>query len=718
MSMAVTDDYTRLEHFVVGDITSSNASITGFWTDADNILIDGCGVWKLKTSASATDIIVRGIYAIGAVTVVNCSLGDLDAINTKDGGSAQCLGITVGLNDGQTTSVFNNAIEGLSTNTNNPAGVDGVIGINLSGSSGLLECINNAVGTLTGGTITKVCINQAGGSTKDVQNNATTDTSGGTNSQDNITPADEFVDITPATMDLHMKAGGQCWENGIDLITGGYTDAPTEDCDNRARPDPGTWSIGIDHYLVYDETSTDGVLLNGVALDSRPHNLQTSGGLAVNGIYATNVVGRHIFYGGSSFGEEIPTSKEALLPTGTATFANYISYHLGIVGLFIDIADLADSTSITASDFTFTYGNNSSPDSWTSATAPTSVTVDEGAGVDGSDRIKIEWATSAIPNSNWLQVTVLANASTGLAYNDVFYWGWAIGDTGDSTTDAIVDIDDADAVQANIHPFQSVTVDNVWDIDKSGKVLNNDVALVTSNYTTEETALQLITPPELDGIDATDIYVAYNPPAIGGAVVNSTADETFRDVFETSGGIFVNGVVVNVHHHKPPISGGILIGGLSTNYITTLMQGGVLVGNIAAVIATHLNLQKALYKRFRSGDIVYVNTEDLQYVPTMVLGFDDDSYQTEIGSYPRDHLFSASEYYHLVGQGVTSASLEMSDHVSEILNAPALPSPSEEELVVSEETDSFYDTQEIREKLDELQNLTPVPPHVSRKHWY
>ena len=35
------------------------------------------------------------------------------------------------------------------------------------------------------------------------------------------------------------------------------------------------------------------------------------------------------------------------------------------------------------------------------------------------------WADNAIPNGNWLQVTVLANDHTGRGANDVFYLGCA-----------------------------------------------------------------------------------------------------------------------------------------------------------------------------------------------------------------------------------------------------------------------------------------------------
>ena len=44
-------------------------------------------------------------------------------------------------------------------------------------------------------------------------------------------------------------------------------------------------------------------------------------------------------------------------------------------------------------------------------------------------RVEIIWADGAIENE-WVQVTVLADADTGLAAPDVFYFGNAIGDSG------------------------------------------------------------------------------------------------------------------------------------------------------------------------------------------------------------------------------------------------------------------------------------------------
>src|SRR5207248_11258177 len=135
-----------------------------------------------------------------------------------------------------------------------------------------------------------------------------------------------------------------------------------------------------------------------------------------------SVVGRFVFYNHSAFDGNNPsinsqddnaiaTDKQALLPGGTATFANYTSYSNGINGIMVDVASLAGSP--TASDFSFRVGNTNTPASWTTAPAPSKVVARPGAGAGGSTRIEITWPDGAIKNE-WLQVTVKADAATGL----------------------------------------------------------------------------------------------------------------------------------------------------------------------------------------------------------------------------------------------------------------------------------------------------------------
>ena len=96
---------------------------------------------------------------------------------------------------------------------------------------------------------------------------------------------------------------------------------------------------------------------------------------------------------------------------------------------------------MTAADFEFLVGNSSDLANWTAAPEPLSINVFPGWASDGSDRVTIIWPDGAIANQ-WLQVTVLANEHTGLAEPDVFYFGNAIGESGNATGNAIVNATD------------------------------------------------------------------------------------------------------------------------------------------------------------------------------------------------------------------------------------------------------------------------------------
>ena len=83
----------------------------------------------------------------------------------------------------------------------------------------------------------------------------------------------------------------------------------------------------------------------------------------------STIAGRYIFYydspawdptpGGADDNLAIAPDKTPLLPGGTATFANYTSYALGINGILVDIQNLPGTP--TAADFVFKVGNNDDP---------------------------------------------------------------------------------------------------------------------------------------------------------------------------------------------------------------------------------------------------------------------------------------------------------------------------------------------------------------------
>jgi hypothetical protein len=213
------------------------------------------------------------------------------------------------------------------------------------------------------------------------------------------------------------------------------------------------------------------------------------------------VAGRKVFYNNSAWDGNNPlanvnddaaiaTDKTALLPGGTATFANYTSYSLGINGIMVDISALGGTP--TVNDFVFKSGNDNNPADWSSAPPPSSITVRTGAGVGGSDRLTIIWADHAI-QGKWLQVTVLAGAATGLITDDVFFFGNAVGDSGNSAANAQVDL--ADEIVARNNPrtvFNPATLDNACDYNRDKRVDLADEILARNNGTTFFSALKLI----------------------------------------------------------------------------------------------------------------------------------------------------------------------------------------------------------------------------------
>ena len=217
------------------------------------------------------------------------------------------------------------------------------------------------------------------------------------------------------------------------------------------------------------------------------------------------IAGRHLFYNNSKFDGNDPAAgaaddgaiapdKEALLPgRGTAAFKNYTTFYRGINGIMIDVAGLPGTT-LAAADFTFKYGNDSTPGDWLPAANPTTIAVRAGAGTNGSDRVTLVWADKAIPNGNWLQVTALANANTGLAANDVFYFGCAIGETGNTPADAVVNSSDVTRTRNNFSGFNLVGLESVYDFNRDRQVASGDVT-IARNHFSGFTPLELITPP-------------------------------------------------------------------------------------------------------------------------------------------------------------------------------------------------------------------------------
>ena len=94
-----------------------------------------------------------------------------------------------------------------------------------------------------------------------------------------------------------------------------------------------------------------------------------------------------------------------------------------------------------------------------------------GGGRGGSDRLVITWDADA-PKNTWLEVTIPGGGghqttTTGLAANDVFYFGNAVGETGNSEANTLVNATDVIAVRDNPRgPANPTSIDNPYDINR------------------------------------------------------------------------------------------------------------------------------------------------------------------------------------------------------------------------------------------------------------
>lgn len=215
-----------------------------------------------------------------------------------------------------------------------------------------------------------------------------------------------------------------------------------------------------------------------------------------------DVTGRFVFYNQSAWdgnnaaanaGDDaaIASDKVALLPGGTATFANYTSYSRGLNGILVDLPNGAVPT---VSDFTFKKGNNNTPSGWAAGPVPSSVTVRAGAGVGGADRVTLIWPNTTSVKKEWLEVTVLPTVTTGLAEADTFYFGNAIGETGVGNSTSRFPVTSADVLTAINGPITSgAPITAVTDHNRDGRVNSVDPLISINNAAVGSLALIKLT---------------------------------------------------------------------------------------------------------------------------------------------------------------------------------------------------------------------------------
>jgi N-acetylneuraminic acid mutarotase len=225
------------------------------------------------------------------------------------------------------------------------------------------------------------------------------------------------------------------------------------------------------------------------------------------------VVGRWVFYNNSAYDGNDPAAdarddsaiaadKQALLPGQRASFGNYTSYSRGINGVMIDVANLPAAATPGRDDFVFTSGNSADPTQWSGAAAqPAAIAVRRGAGVSASDRVTITWPDEQLRNT-WLRVSAGPGGQLGLAAPEVFYFGNAVGETGNRAVqvkrrrpDARVNAADLKLVnRARRRPGTDALAR--FDFDRNGVVDLGDRAIARANRTRKKrAALDLIVAP-------------------------------------------------------------------------------------------------------------------------------------------------------------------------------------------------------------------------------
>lgn len=215
------------------------------------------------------------------------------------------------------------------------------------------------------------------------------------------------------------------------------------------------------------------------------------------------VVGRHLFYNHSAFDGNDPSAsnaddravapdKQALMPGQAAAFIHYSSFDRGLNGIMVDVQNPGGT--ITADDFEFRLGNTDAVESWVTGPAPAVVSTRAGQGLNGSDRITLIWTDHAI-EQQWLQVTVKATARTGLVENDVFYFGNAVGETGNDPSNAEVNSGDRTAIRDAPKGFlHSADLSDRFDLNRDRRVNAIDMGIARDHRAVGGDALRLVRP--------------------------------------------------------------------------------------------------------------------------------------------------------------------------------------------------------------------------------
>lgn len=248
-----------------------------------------------------------------------------------------------------------------------------------------------------------------------------------------------------------------------------------------------------------------GLVLSGPDMNNYSVSSSATTTANINARLPASVVTRKLFYNGgvggatafgasnnfASTGGNPPAtaidSKVPLLPGSNSSFGNYSSVVFGINGIIVDIANAFGS--LTIDDFNFATGGNSSSSGFTTLAGASLTAVNPqvtqyvGGGLNGSTRSKITFSNGSLTNT-WLRVTVLANANTGLQFDDVFYFGNAVGDTDGIVVSGRYSVNVTDSGKTRQNLSSSVLVTSVFDFNKNGAVDAADTTIVRNAQST------------------------------------------------------------------------------------------------------------------------------------------------------------------------------------------------------------------------------------------
>ena len=298
-----------------------------------------------------------------------------------------------------------------------------------------------------------------------------------------VSDVNESVILTRANAAVSGNVLTQLTNSGTWLDPESGTVTLTTSVGTVTKNSDGTWGWS---YQTSESVSSQVVSISandGTNVSTVSFSLTASSTVATRGI-------KYIGATGISAIGSLATDKLALLPGQSSTFANYTNYSLGLNGIVVDLNGLPAATTnsqmLSSLQFAQWDGIDAAGFVALPAAAIPSVSIASGAGAGGSARATITFPNNTVQNT-WLRVTVLSNLNTGLAANDVFYFGNVIGDLGvgnttGSTGRIRVTVDDTTAVRNNQSPLpDSVNVTNIYDVNRDGRVTLQDTTVVRNN---------------------------------------------------------------------------------------------------------------------------------------------------------------------------------------------------------------------------------------------